>query len=296
MKRTVELGAGLPPVCRLGLASRGNTQLAPDDVHEGIEHGVGFLNWCGNSGGLSRAVAERARDRHRLVLSWQLEPTDADGAERALDAALLELGTDYLDIVTFYYVERESTWRRITGAGGAYEAMARARQEGKVRLLGLTSHQRRLAVRIGTSPAPAAAASVCRTPAEDSPLTDGHERALNLLMLRYNAAHRGAEQDVFPVTDRQRMPVIAYTCLRWGALAAPTPEDPPGFLPPPAREWYRFVLAHPSVAVALMAPSGRSELVENLSLLDEWRPPTDEERAELIQHAERVRRSAGRFP
>ena len=51
-------------------------------------------------------------------------------------------------------------------------------------------------------------------------------------MIRYNAAHRGAEREVFPVTDAIGMPVIAYTALRWGALLRPTPDDPPGFRVP----------------------------------------------------------------
>ena len=43
---------------------------------------------------------------------------------------------------------------------------------------------------------------------------------LDLIMIRYNAAHRGAERDLFPLTDRWRMPVIAYTALRGGRRAA----------------------------------------------------------------------------
>ena len=45
-------------------------------------------------------------------------------------------------------------------------------------------------------------------------------------MIRYNAAHRGAERDLFPVTEALGMPVIAYTALRWRALMQPTPSDP----------------------------------------------------------------------
>ena len=53
---------------------------------------------------------------------------------------------------------------------------------------------------------------------------------LDLLMIRYNAAHRGAETEIFPVTDSTSLPVVVYTCLRWGALLQSTPDDPPGFV------------------------------------------------------------------
>jgi predicted aldo/keto reductase-like oxidoreductase len=91
------------------------------------------------------------------------------------------------------------------------------------------------------------------------------------------------------------MPVVVYTCLRWGALLRPTPDDPPGFAVPPAPAWYRFVLQSPSVAVALMAPQSRAELEEDLTVLQAG-PLTPGEYQTLAAHGQRVRRHAGRFP
>jgi aryl-alcohol dehydrogenase-like predicted oxidoreductase len=146
-----------------------------------------------------------------------------------------------------------------------------AKQAGTVRYLGLTSHQRPLAAQWAQS------------------------GLLDLLMLRYNAAHRGAEQDVFPVTARLGLPLVAYTCLRWGALPRPTPDDPPGFTVPPPPAWYRFALHHPGVTVALTAPADRAELDENLHVLDAG-PLSAAEYEALADHGGRVRRHAGRFP
>jgi aryl-alcohol dehydrogenase-like predicted oxidoreductase len=117
---------------------------------------------------------------------------------------------------------------------------------------------------------------------------------LDALMIRYNAAHRGAEKDVFPVTDAMRIPLISYTAQRWGALPQATRDDPPGFTVPAAPEWYRFVLHSPSVAVVLAAPHDRSELEQDLTVLDAG-PLSDAEFAVLAEHGERVRRHAGRF-
>jgi aryl-alcohol dehydrogenase-like predicted oxidoreductase len=141
-----------------------------------------------------------------------------------------------------------------------------------VGLLGLTTHRRRLA------------ASVART------------GLLDLLMVRYSAAHRGAETEVFPVAGALGIPVITYTSLRWGALLQPTPDDPPGFDVPPAAAWYRFVLQSPSVAVALAAPDGRAELEEDLAVLDASGPLSAEEYERLAEHGRRVRRHGGAFP
>ena len=79
-------------------------------------------------------------------------------------------------------------------------------------------------------------------------------------------------------------------------------EDPcqlksdPHRQPPAAPEWYRFALAHPAVNVVLMAPDTRRELEEDLTLIDDWRPPRPEELAALAAHGWRVRRHAGKFP
>jgi aryl-alcohol dehydrogenase-like predicted oxidoreductase len=115
-------------------------------------------------------------------------------------------------------------------------------------------------------------------------------------MIRYNAAHRGAEQDVFPITDALGLPVVVYTCLRWGALLRATADDPAGFVVPRAPLWYRFALQSPSVAVALMAPENRAELEEDLTVLEAPGLLSQEEYQRLVEHGRRVRRHAGSFP
>ncbi|HLW79530.1 MAG TPA: aldo/keto reductase [Terriglobia bacterium] len=272
MPRWTNLGGGCPPVLRLGLATRGNTHLAAEDVAHAVGQGVNYLNWCGYDDGIARALRQKRVEREPLVLAMQLESRDARSAARELDRASELLGTNRIDVVTFYYVESPAEWDQITSAGGALEALREARARGRVRLIGLTTHQRRLGARWAES------------------------GQLDLLMTRYNAAHRGAEQDVFPVTDRLGVPVVVFTAQRWGALAKPTADDPPGFTPPQAREWYRFALSHPSVGVVLMAPANRRELDGDLPLLEDWRPPSPGELELLAGHGRRVRRHAGAFP
>jgi len=266
------------PVCRLGLAARDETALTPDDVLYALGRGVNFLNWPGLSEGrpgddvFSAAVASLGADRQSVVVCVQFAARSAADAAVELRSVLAALGTDYIDILTLYYVEKPEEWEELTSPSGAVPYLQDAQRNGAVRRLGVTSHQRKLAARMAQS------------------------GLLDLVMVRYNAAHRGAERDVFPVTASLGLPVIAYTALRWGALLRPTPHDPPGHPAPSAPDWYRFVLQHPAVTVTLAAPHTRAELEEDLHVLETTGPLSDGEYAALAEHGERVRRNAGGFP
>jgi predicted aldo/keto reductase-like oxidoreductase len=265
------------PACRLGLASRGDSALSADDVLHAIDQGVNFLNWPALSEGaaasdaFSDAIASLGPRREEVVVCIQFSAATVDDAAEELRGGLALLRTDYVDVVTCYYVERSEEWRALCAPGGVVDFLHQAKRDGVVRRVGVTSHQRPLAAEMVRS------------------------GRLDCVMVRYNAAHRGAERDVFPVTDPASIPVIAYTATRWGALMRPTPDDPPGFVVPKAPDWYRFVLASPSVAVTLAAPAARSELDEDLKVLRAG-PLSQEEISRLAGHGERVRRHAGRFP
>ncbi len=271
MPRTTRLGNGLPEVCRLGLATRGGSQLQPDDVLKAIERGVNYLNWCGRPDGLSRAVAKLGAWRRDIVLAVQFQARTAAKARREFEWLLGQLSTDYIDIATMYYVESPEEWDQLTAPGGVRDYLNREKQAGRLRMIGITTHQRPLAARWART------------------------GRLGMLMVRYNAAHRGAEEDVFPVAAEQGIPVVTFTGLRWNALLKPTPEDPRGFRPPPAAEWYRFCLAHPWVSVALAAAGDRAQLEHALTLLDDWRAPDAAGMDILRSHGDRVHRHASEF-
>jgi aryl-alcohol dehydrogenase-like predicted oxidoreductase len=265
------------PVCRLGLASYGRTALTPDDVLSAVDQGVNFLNWQGLAEGpiegdpFTTAISSLGNRRSSVIVCAQFGARTAADAATELRSALAAIGTDYIDVLTLYYVEQASEWEELIAPGGALRYLQAAKQDGIVRRIGITSHQRPLAAQMARS------------------------GLLDTIMIRYNAAHRGAEQDIFPVIQPLGLPVITYTALRWGALLRPTPDDPPGFKVAGPAAWYRFVLQNPAVAVTLTAPQTPSELHENLEVLKATGPLTDEEYAILVAHGERVRRHSGRF-
>jgi aryl-alcohol dehydrogenase-like predicted oxidoreductase len=230
MNRFFTFRQSLPRVSRLGLATRGNTHLTQGDVWQALQAGINYWNWCGHDDGMAAAARELGSRRRDVAIAIQLESRDREGAQQELEQNLSRLRTDYIDVVTFYYVEHRGEWQEILGANGALPPMKEAQERGKVRIIGRRSHQRPLGEEVLRS------------------------RQLDLLMARYNAAHRSAETSLFPIAQELETPVVTFTSLRWKGLLQSTPEDPPNFKPPTAPDWYRLVLST-SRFIALMAPT-----------------------------------------
>ena len=99
-----------------------------------------------------------------------------------------------------------------------------------------------------------------------------HLPQIDGIMVRYNAAHVGAERDVFPTLGNTDPAVIAFTATRWGSLLDPS-KIPATEPVPRASDCYRFVLSHPSVHTSLAGPKDAAEL----RLAPAWQPPLTRE-------------------
>lgn len=224
-------------VHRLGLA--GNYGISEKGLAAALERGLNYVYWTPRFGRVTRVLRQAVqKDRERLViaggpnLAW-FPGQVRRGAERALKV----LGTDYLDLYQLNWVGTTSAW-----TDGTVEELVKLKQEGKVRALGISIHDRPRAGKL----------------AEDSPL--------DALMIRYNAAHPGAERDIFPHLEKRKPAVIAYTATSWRRLL----KRPSGWNGPvpTAGDCYRFCLSSPHVDVVLCGPANEQQLDENLAALD----------------------------
>jgi aryl-alcohol dehydrogenase-like predicted oxidoreductase len=232
-------------VFRLGLsASHG---LDEAGAREALAAGMNYVFWSRWNKPLTAALREQIRrGRERLVIAGGPTLGYTRGAvRRAAEQALRLLGTDYLDVFQLYWLGKMSAWN-----AGTRAELVKLREEGKVRALGVSIHDRPRAGRL----------------AEDSPL--------DLLMIRYNAAHPGAERDVFPHLEKRRPAVVAYTATSWRKLL----RAPRGWSGPAASagDCYRFCLTSPHVDVALSAPGNAENLRANLKSLEKGPLSADE--------------------
>jgi predicted aldo/keto reductase-like oxidoreductase len=161
-------------------------------------------------------------------------------AKRKIVAAL---GVESLDVFFAEYVHPGDNSDAVLGEGGALDILQEWKSEGLIRYVGASAHDRPLAQRL----------------AED--------HRVDVLMHRFNMAHRKAESNVFPAAQETKTPVVAFTATRWRTLLEG--RDDWSGAAPTAADCYRFCLSHPAVKLALSAPLGIDELEANLPALDE---------------------------
>jgi aryl-alcohol dehydrogenase-like predicted oxidoreductase len=242
-------------VFRLGLAvSHG---LDEAGIREALDGEIDYVFWNPLARRLVGPLREAlARDRERYVVATGPSFGWLSGSiRRRVEGALRALRTDYLDVLQLYWLGVSSAL-----SGANVETLARLREEGKVRAVGVSIHDRPRAARL----------------AEDS--------VLDLLMIRYNAAHPGAEIDVFPHLARRRPAVIAYTATAWRRLL----RAPRGWSEraATAEECYRFCLTSPSVDVVLCSPANAAQLREDLAAVH--RGPLDAEEMAFMRRLGRA--------
>ena len=84
-------------------------------------------------------------NRSRVFLATKTDQRDAPGARQQLELSLERLGVDHVDLVQLHNLVEPDEWERAHAPGGAVEAMVAARDEGLVRLIGVTGHGARIA-------------------------------------------------------------------------------------------------------------------------------------------------------
>ena len=233
-------------------------------IHRALDAGINYFFAYGFDRQMVRTLREVFKaDRERLVLStgaYNLLVGHLN-IRRTLEKRLRQFRTDYIDVFLFLGVMKAKQFpERVK------DELRQLREEGKVRHVGLSCHDRKF---VGA-------------------LAD--EDAIDVAMMRYNAAHRRAEQDIFPFLERHNPGVVSYTATRWRYLIKRPRGWPKDGRIPTAGECYRFVLSNPHVHVCLTAPSNIKQLEENIAELGQG-PLSDQdmkfmkEFGDVVHHA-----------
>jgi aryl-alcohol dehydrogenase-like predicted oxidoreductase len=242
---------------RLGVA--GNYGLGEDDLLHAAERGANFWmynpHWKPITRALRQIVAPQP-ERH-VVAVLGMASYSGGMLRRLTEKSLRSLGIDQLDLLLLPWLGRASLFTQ-----GIRDTLVRLKEEGRVRAVGTSIHDRKRAGELA------------------------RESILDALMIRYNAKHPGAEQDIFPHVEARHPLIIAYTATSWRQLLRPVSgidmppwTGAPGATPPPPlspAHCYRFCLTSPHVHLVWTAPKTQEQLNENLAALEQGPLPEQE--------------------
>lgn len=120
-------------------------------------------------------------------------------------------------------------------------------------------------------------------------------RNMDVMMLRYNIAHLGVEEDVVPFLtgEKQRDPgLVVFNTGHQGIrhFDNPPPGYPEGQYVPSIPDCYRFALSQPWVDLVLTGVSNKEQVDRALSIIEQG-PLSEEERAAMVRYGAIFRES-----
>ncbi|MCE2461599.1 MAG: hypothetical protein J4F38_12585 [Pseudomonadales bacterium] len=199
-------------------------------------------------------LAKQHRDDMIITIqSYSPDPSTIEGeVEEALKAARV-------DRFDFLLLGNRAT----VPADAFVEVFERLRDRDIVRFMSLSSHNRPMLPQL-------------------LDLYARGESPYELLMLRYNGVHRGAEKDVFPFVPESgpKPTIMTYTATRWGHLVDPD-KMPDGEAPVSARDCYRYSLSHPAIDMVLCGPANAVQMDEAIAAME--RGPLEPDERERIE-------------
>ena len=231
------LQGDLPSILGLGASSKTDAAIVNAAFNSGINYFFFYnFNYQSFLDGLKPILAAQ---REKVLVTSGSTQRDINNLRQYLEQIRQRLNVDVVDVFFTEYISPEDNMNQVQTV---LDELSSWKEKELIRYVGATTHNRPIALELIQS------------------------KACDVLMHRYNMAHRKAEENVLPAAFQAEIPVVAFTCTRWGSLLKGHPnwEDET----PTAADCYRYALNHQAVNLALTAPQSPQELAENLSILD----------------------------
>ncbi len=212
-----------------------------------FERGVDYIFWGSRRrDSFGSALKNLRRQRERFVLVIESYTRVASLLSWSLERALRALSFEYTDVLLLGLWNKQVPPRIL-------DAARRLKERGLTRFLAVSTHKRALVPQIAAA------------------------RDFDVVHFRYNAAHPGAEKDIFPhLPGAGRPGMVSFTATSWGSLLGKASLQgllsgahrlPKSERVPTAADCYRYVLTQPDVDVCLTGPANAAQMKEALEAL-----------------------------
>lgn len=234
LNRKIRLGKTELYAGRLGIGAAYGAPAAA--IEAAFEAGCNYFYWGAlRNPKMATAIRNIVNNgkRDELIVVVQDFRRTRRGVEQSLMRGLKKLGLEYADVLLLGWHNKPPN-RKIL------EICTKLKEKQAFRYLGVSSHKRALFPELAK------------------------ESRYDLFQIRYNAANRGAEEDIFPHLSENRPGIVSFTATRRMSLVK-SKKIPPEEKRPTAGDCYRFVLTNPAVDVVITGPSSAAQLEENLA-------------------------------
>jgi aryl-alcohol dehydrogenase-like predicted oxidoreductase len=232
-------------------------------VERAVDAGMTYVYWGSlRTDAFAEGLRRLAPVRTRFVFVLQSYSRLGFWLTRSVERALRRISYDHVDVLLLGYWSGPPS-PRVLDAAHALQS------RGLVRFIAVSGHNRPALGRLAVS------------------------GEVDIVHVRYNASHPGAERDCFPLIPGSNRPgVVSFTATSGGRLVDRR-RTPAGERTPTAGDCYRFVLSNPSVDICLTGPASAAH-VEQAIAARELGPMTPDELAWMRRVGAAVRRRPAR--
>lgn len=254
-------------------------ELAISALHRAMDLGVNYFDsavgYCNSESERVLGKALKGR-REGLIVStkyptWEPHTCRADDCRRILEQSLSRLDIEAIDVYHMHSLNWE-TAQKVLAKGGAMDGARKAKDEGLVRHLAFSFHDeaKRMVDIIQAGP------------------------DFEVVTCQYNLLDRANEESMDFAHERG-LGVVVMGPVAGGRLSIPS-EKIEGLLPGKVKGTpevaLRFVLANPSVSVALSGMNSPEMVEENAATASRSEPLSEQEREHILAMLEENRRLA----
>ena len=172
---------------------------AVETVLHAVENGVDFIDtsraYTTSEGRIGKALKQTDK---KVVLASKSPNRTGKGAREDLEKSLKELQVDYIDLYQCHFINDNHVYEQVISKDGALESLTKAKEEGLIGHIGLTSHSLDLLERV---------------------IEDGF---FETIMACFSFLEPAAKEKVFPKAMERNMGIIAMKSLSGGVIENPS--------------------------------------------------------------------------
>ncbi|NHK32951.1 MAG: aldo/keto reductase [Asgard group archaeon] len=143
--KKVRLGRTNLKVSRVGIGGiplqRPSEKKAIEVVQHAVDSGINIIDTSIGYGTSEKRIGKALIGRREnVILITRTGATYKDQAKKNLEQSLKNLQSDFIDIYQLHGVSTLEDYNKTTGENGALEALIEAKEQGKIKYIGITSH------------------------------------------------------------------------------------------------------------------------------------------------------------